>query len=45
VCEEEAQFAMENPQGFMLESLTMIKELQMQIKNLNTKADFLRKEI
>jgi chromosome segregation ATPase len=45
VLEEDAQFAMENPQGFMLESLSMIKELQMQMKNINTRADFLRKEI
>jgi hypothetical protein len=43
--EEEAQFAMENPQGFMLENLSMIKELQIQMKNINTRADFLRKEI
>ena len=36
---------MENPHGFMLESLTMIKELQMQMKNAGDRADFLRKEI
>lgn len=45
ILEAEAQFAMENPQGFMLENLSMIKELQMQMKNINDRSELMRKEV
>lgn len=36
---------MENPHEFMLESFSLVKELQHQLKNVNDRMELLRKEI